>query len=148
MTSKALKQNDRLINLIKKHEGYRRFVYNDTVGVPTVGFGRNLKSVGISEIEAGWLLTGDIEQAYGDVSENLDYFRKLDPVRSDVIINMAFNLGISRFLKFQRMHAAMRTKDYTRAAHEMLDSTWATQVGRRATELSWMMLYGRYKSES
>jgi lysozyme len=60
---------------------------------------------------------------------------------------MAFNLGVPGLLKFKRTLAAIRGKEYDRAAAMMLDSRWATQVGMRAERLSKMMATGHIPPE-
>ena len=64
-----------------------------------------------------------------------NWYRRLDNVRQDVIIEMIFNLGLPRFLGFKKMIQALREDDYPQAAIEMLDSKWARQVGSRADTL-------------
>ena len=55
---------------------------------------------------------------------------------------MAFNLGYAGLLQFRQMWSALERHDYDEAARQMLDSRWAQQVGRRATELAAMMRTG------
>jgi len=55
------------------------------------------------------------------------------------LVNMIFNMGGPSFLGFRRMIAALKAFDYDTAAHEMLQSRWADQVGARALELSMRM---------
>ena len=45
-----------LIEDLKRDEGFRSHPYRDTVGKLTIGYGRNLDDVGISEREAEQLL--------------------------------------------------------------------------------------------
>ena len=52
-----------------------------------------------------------------------------------IICNMAFNLGLPRLKKFQRMLKAINKKDYVEASKEGLDSKWAKQVYNRAHRL-------------
>jgi lysozyme len=59
-----------------------------------------------------------------------------------VLVDMCFNLGISRFMGFKRMIEALRSEDYDRAAIEMINSRWAKQVRNRSTELAKMMVGG------
>lgn len=63
--------------------------------------------------------------------------------RAEVLINMAFNMGVKGLLKFRRMLDAVRADDYDKAATHMLDSRWASQVGRRAVELARQMKTGQ-----
>lgn len=62
--------------------------------------------------------------------------------RAEVLINMAFNMGVPGLLKFRRTLDAVRADDYDAAASHMLDSRWACQVGRRAVELARQMRAG------
>ena len=52
-----------------------------------------------------------------------------------IIANMMFNMGINRMSKFQRLLAAIEERSWSKAADEMLDSKWATQVPARSGRL-------------
>ena len=56
-------------------------------------------------------------------------------VRS-VLLNMAYQLGLTGLLKFKRTLRYLEIKQYDSAAKEMLDSRWANQTPERATRLS------------
>lgn len=131
----------RLEELIIRHEGFELKPYRDTVGKLTIGVGRNLDDVGIHPDEASLMLKNDIERCRVEASEFV-WFENLDEKRKMVIISMLFNLGLTRFLGFKKMIAALELNNFDRAAAEMLDSKWAVQVGKRAEELSAMMRYG------
>lgn len=122
-------------------EAEKLFPYRCSAGKLTIGVGRNLDDRGITQEESRFLLENDIAIVLKDC-ENLDYWDDLDPVRKLVIADMVFNLGYSRFLRFVKLNAAMRIKDYTLAALEMKDSQWYKQVGRRAWKLREAMLSG------
>lgn len=124
-----------------RHEGIRLKVYKDSVGVPTIGVGRNLRDKGITETEAMMLLDHDIEECERDC-ETFPWFETLDPVRRRVILNMRFNLGPKGLRLFKNTLAAVAAKEYVVAARAMLSSKWARQVGKRATELAEMMRLG------
>ena len=125
-------------------EGMRLKPYRDTVGKLTIGVGRNLDDVGISEDEALYLLSNDIKKAREDVKKVFgEMFHELDPVRQAVLIDMMFNLGLPRFLGFKKFIQAVKEKDFSKASQEMLDSRWAKQVKSRAERLSYMMRTGR-----
>ncbi len=136
------------IDLLRDHiiwaEGYRQFPYKDSVGILTVGVGRNLEALGISRDEAGYMLDNDIRAVIQDAT-SLPYWEQLDGPRQMVIVDMIFNLGLPRFLKFKNLNRALTIQDYVRAAHEMLDSKWYRQVGRRAEKLRQIMLTGVWK---
>ena len=127
---------------ITAHEGLVLKPYKDSVGKLTIGVGRNLDDNGIRPDEADLMLTNDIKSAELDIENNFNFYKDLSHIRQFVLIDMVFNLGISRLLGFKKMISALNLGDYRTAANEMLDSKWATQVGKRATDLAKMMIDG------
>ena len=67
---------------------------------------------------------------------------QIDETRQHVLMDMCFNLGTTGLLKFKAMLTAVEARDFDRAAGEMLNSTWARQVGDRAQTLAAMMKTG------
>ena len=130
---------DKFREILIAHEGWRNFPYEDTVGVTTIGVGRNLESNGLSNDEVEYLLQNDIKRVLGEC-ESFSYWDALSDRRKLVVASLVFQLGIRRFRGFVKTNAALEAQDYSLAAREMLDSKWARQVPRRARELSdWMM---------
>ena len=137
--------NDKeVMEQIKRHEGYRDTVYYDSVGVPTVGYGHALlEGSRVPAVVADILFEQDFNdavKAYTILANR--WGLDLNPVRRGVMLDMLFNLGVSRLVKFQKFLTALQVKNYDKAADEMLDSKWATQVGKRAEKLSEMMRRG------
>jgi lysozyme len=135
--------HQRLVDQLIRHEGIRLHPYTDTTGHLTIGVGRNLTDVGISETEAMVLLRHDIEQAVHDL-QTFPWFERLDEVRQAVLIDMCFNLGLEKLRGFVTTLALMEQGDYAAAGRTMLQSKWATQVGQRAQTLSLMMRTGEW----
>lgn len=129
---------DTLIDWIKKHEGLRLFPYRCTSGKLTIGYGRNLDDKGISTEEAKAMLDTDIKQCAKELSHFQWYIDQPINVRY-ALINMCFNIGLPKLLRFKRMIAAIEKKDYDEAADEALDSLWAKQVGQRADDVANMI---------
>ena len=136
-----------MIHQLTLHEGMRKFPYKCTSGKLTIGIGRNLDDRGITEAEAAYLLGNDINDFQARLIREIPWMVELDAVRQRVLLDMAFNLGVPGLLKFKRTLAAIRGKEYDRAAAMMLDSRWATQVGQRAKRLSHMMATGHIPPE-
>lgn len=134
-----------LAEQLARHEDIKLKPYRDTVGKLTIGIGRNLEDKGISEQEAVTMLDNDIEESAAEVRRNIPCFNELDSVRQNVLVNMAFNMGVSGLLKFKKTLKFIESGDYDKAATEMLDSVWAYQVGYRAIELSKQMATGEYQ---
>lgn len=134
----------RFRRLLIRHEGLRLKVYTDTVGKTTIGCGRNLTDIGISEMEALYLLSNDIRRVSKQAQDAFPWFKSISVTRQDVVLSMVFNLGLAGFSKFKMLIQAIAVQDYERAAKEMLASLWAKQVGNRAKELATMMRTGIY----
>jgi len=133
-----------LKKLLIKHESLKLTPYLDTEGILTVGVGRNLERP-ISNELAMFMLDEDIESAKKDAS-NFKWFNEINEVRQTVILDMLFNLGLSRFMGFKKTIEAISAGEYLKASQEMLDSKWARQVGHRAIELAMMMESGEYQN--
>lgn len=124
-----------------RHEGYRSHPYRCTAGKLTIGVGRNLDDRGLSPEEIEYLLENDIREAEG-YAKAYPWYETLDPVRQNVVVNLCFNLGPTRFGKFKQLHAALAVGDWARAKASLENSLWHKQVGRRAPELELQLLSG------
>lgn len=133
-----------LIDVLVRHEGLRNKPYEDTIGHLTIGVGRNLDTMGLSDDEIYYLLKNDIRRCETELDNSFRWYKNLDQVRQEAMINLCFNLGITRLRKFKLALRAMEAKDYEDAADELLDSLWATQVGQRAVEVAEMIRTGNY----
>ena len=127
--------------LIKKHEGLRLKPYECTAGKITIGYGRNLDDVGITQAEAHDMLELDISRTKAWLSK-FDWWDDLGYIRQAVLIDMGYNLGEARFKSFKKMIAAIAVGDYFEASQQMIESRWALQVHGRAVTLSNMMRDG------
>lgn len=110
-----------------RHEGLRLTVYRDSVGVETIGVGRNLRGKGISAAEAMILLDHDIDECEADL-QTFDWYAALDPVRQRAVLDFRFNLGSRTFRTFRRFLTGLAARDYALAARSMRESKWFTQV--------------------
>lgn len=138
---------DNLIDMLKRHEGVETHAYECTEGKVTIGVGRNIDQkggLGLSEDEIDYLLSNDILRCIKELSKEYVWFGDLDEVRQEAIIDTFFCLGATRFRGFKMMIAAMERADYKEAAAQLLDSRFAKQTGRRATELANMIETGKY----
>ena len=138
--------DDKLVNKIVEHEGIRKYAYTDTTGHITVGVGRNLSQggEGLSTDEIFYLLKNDIARIQKDLS-NYSWFKSLNDVRQGALVELAFNVGVSGLLGFNRMIGCLDAKNYAGAAKELQNSTWATQVSiARSKDMVERLSYGRY----
>lgn len=134
--------NDNLVEMLKRHEGFRSKPYHCSAGKLTIGYGRNLDDVGISKQEATYLLLEDIERASNDVKSLFPDFNRFTINRQNALINMVFNLGINKFKLFKNTIKAIKRDDWASAAKHAKQSRWHTQVGKRAIEIEDLLREG------
>ena len=125
-----------------RDEGLRLKPYRDSVNKTTIGVGRNLDDVGITEKEAEYLLSNDISLAMMDLNWEFPWFKHISDNRKRALANMAFNLGMTRLLGFKKMLKAMAEEDFETAADEALNSKWSAQVGNRAQRIAELLRNG------
>lgn len=137
----------KLTEMLRRHEGVVKHGYNDPMGYLTIGVGRNIDArggLGLSDDEIDLLLRNDIDRCREELKSNFPWFHNLNKARKDAMIDICFNLGLTKLLKFELALAAMAEEDYITASNEFLDSKWAKQVGNRALELAEMIETGCY----
>lgn len=117
-------------------EGIRLKPYLCPAGKLTLGVGRNLDDVGITEDEAMMMLDNDIERVKGQLAKALPWLETKPQGVQRAIANMAFQMGLGGVLKFQKMLAALQARDYNAARREALDSAWAKQTPQRAKRVT------------
>ena len=155
---------DELVKMIAIHEGISLNVYQDHLGIHTVGIGRNLEDRGITdgelsyinktmddiyeggltEEEAYYLCMNDIAIVEKELLNSKPIVNQLNDVRQMVLVDMAFNMGVPRLKLFKNMWLAIEKVNYPLACEEMIDSRWASQVGNRAMKLSLAMKNGEW----
>jgi len=129
---------------IKRHEGFRSRVYSDSLGIPTIGYGHNLRT-GLPQEILEIIFQLDLKQAYEDFIFRFPdkYKRHLNDVRKSVIIELIFNMGLKSLMAFKNMLSALERGDFETASKELLDSKYAKQVGERCAVLAKLLRSGR-----
>lgn len=135
---------------IKRHEGEVLEIYKDSLGYLTFGVGHLVKE---DDPEFGQPEGTPVSQERVDEVYEIDFdkhveecihvfeskggedFYSLPEDIQHVLINMTFNLGGTRFGKFNNMWKGVIENDWEKVAVEMEDSRWFKQVGRRSIEL-------------
>ena len=121
--------------LLIKHEGLRNMIYYDSLGIPTIGVGRNLKDRGVTNAEALFMLNNDIVDFTQQLSDRLYWFDAQPDQAKLVLIDMAFNLGLAGLLQFHNTLEHIKNGDYKNAGIEMKNSHWYNEVPNRADDL-------------
>jgi len=134
----------RLLESVKKHEGYRNKVYLDTLGKRTVGVGHLCVEdfwEDNKEYEEKFLmdiLEADLKNSIKGAERLCSNCPDIDDLAKEIIIEMVFQLGETGVSKFKNMWKALEQNppEYSTAASEMLDSRWAKQTPNRAGAMS------------
>jgi lysozyme len=129
---------NKLVDSIKINEGFRGDVYKDHLGFDTVGFGTKMP---LDEDEAELLLTHRLKKKIKEIEAKEPYINKLPLEKQEIVIEMAYQMGVTGVMNFKNMWVALKENDYKTAGAEMLDSLWAKQTPNRAKELSDKMSY-------
>ena len=138
---------ERLMESVKKHEGYRNKVYLDTLGKRTVGVGHLCVEdfwEDDKEYEEKFLmeiLAEDLQNAIKGARELKEEHSctDIDEIAQEIIVEMVFQLGKNGVSKFKNMWKALSEHNYTGASYEILDSKWAKQTPNRAKSMAELM---------
>ena len=127
---------------IKTHEGFRDTVYSDSLGFATIGYGHLVLPtdnfvVGIAyaKEQLEEVFDKDFQIALTSANELVDGL-DLNHIAKGVIVEMCFQLGKPRVMKFKKMWAALRNNDFEEAANQMIDSAWHKQTTSRCESLA------------
>lgn len=159
-------------DLIKEAEGFSAVVYKCPAGFNTIGYGRNIDANPLTQSDilrmSKRLVNGETELV---VSKNLadewltsevleiakdcegkDWFEYIGFERKGVIIDLIYNLGLTKWNTFKRCQLALSSKDFGVASLELEDSKWYRQVGLRGKRNVEIMKFGEkihdfYKGE-
>ena len=133
---------DKAKKMLLVDEGLRLKPYKCTAGKTSIGYGRNLDDVGISQAVADLMLQEDLQVAekackriFGDLYDSWGENRQLG------WINLAFNLGYNRLMQFRNTLRAARIEDWEEVQNGLRASLWFKQVGKRAERVIAMVCH-------
>jgi len=137
----------KLVLSIKENEGLKLKPYRCTEGKLTIGYGRNLEHNGISENEALEMLVNDVVSIKKALASSLNFERAISFINlpdhvQNVLVEMAYQMGVNGLLKFRKTLSFVKNGQYEKASIEMLNSKWARQTPNRAKKLSNLMKGG------
>lgn len=137
---------ERLKKQVIANEGVRKTAYKDTLNNWTIGVGHLIKlpdeeyllDKELTDLEVDQIFVTDLNQAIDDARKFIDADSIPDEA-FEVVVDMAFNLGLPKLMAFQNFQQALRDKDFVKASYEMLDSLWAKQLPNRSKRLAKIM---------
>lgn len=128
MTDAGLKQ-------LASDEGFSGVPYKCTAGRVTIGYGFNLEAWPLTPEECLPILKSRADRVKADIANRLGCFYRIPEAAQDVLVNMAYQMGVSGLLGFRRFLRALEAGKYEDAYHEGLQSAWAQQTPARARRL-------------
>lgn len=141
-----------LIPDLKSDEGFRSHAYPDPLSGAepwTIGYGATGPDIGPDTVWTEGRATDDLEARVASLTAQLaisfsEWWDKIGDLRQDVLVNMAYNLGVHGLLAFHNTLTMVGAGNYAGAARGMLASAWARQVRNRATRLALQMETGTH----
>ena len=145
-----MSSSDRLLkDKILAHEGSERFAYKDSEGHLTIGVGRCIdkeEGNGLSMDEQLYLLDNDIAKCRAELYRCNFYRDEKNVVRQDALVELCFNMGIAKLMRFIKMISALESKNYQEASKELANSEWAKEVSlERVMDLQYRIENGSYQ---
>lgn len=152
-SSSSKLNSDTIFKQLVKHEGYKKHIYKDTKGIPTIGVGFNLNDKnnqrilakygisnhelhnGLSDLEIRQLYNDTVQIAIKNAKHFAPGFDSLPPNVQLALIDLSFNLGPNKLAQFKNLQQAIIKKDFNAAAAALKHSNWYNQVGNRGIDL-------------
>jgi len=137
---------ERLKKQVIANEGVRKTAYKDTLNNWTIGVGHLIRlpdeeyllDKELTDLEVDQIFVTDLNQAIDDARKFIDADSIPDEA-FEVVVDMAFNLGLPKLSKFKNFQQALKDKDFVKASEEMLNSRWAKQLPNRSKRLAEIM---------
>lgn len=136
-----------LLENIKAHEGYRREIYKDSVGKPTVGYGFLVAALSPDELKlnggkaepmsretAEEILNLKLTKLRKRVLECLPWLSSKPQSIQDTILEMAYQLGLAGLMGFRHTLGCIEAGDYAQAARNLRASLLYRQTPKRVED--------------
>ena len=126
---------------IKKNEGFSLTPYKDQLGHLTVGYGHLILSYEThltenknNKAQLKDLFIQDFNQALNDYKKLIKH-KNHNKKDEELLIEMVFQMGASKVLKFKKLMSNMRKNKKHLVCFEMMNSLWYTQTPNRVKNL-------------
>lgn len=145
-----------IIAILNFEEGYAEMPYLDTLGFPTVAGGIRIGPKGASLSNYVMRVprrVGDVwkqcilENKITDMQSRAPIklaLEKCNEARTDVLMSMAYQLGVDGILQFKNMLNEIAQENFVEAGEAMLNSLWARQTPGRVRRHAEVMRSGNY----
>lgn len=167
-------QLDVSLDIIEQNEGFVPYIYKDTKGIDTIGFGRNLRIYPLTDKELRehcyknakdelclnkTYAVDCLKEEIEEINSKLSYYNWYDATkgllyRRAALIDIVYNMGLDKFLRYKNTIQYLQERNYDKAAEELLKGTgkdgkskYYEQVGLRALRNSMMIRDNKYYSK-
>ncbi|MEI8634745.1 hypothetical protein P4S72_27270 [Vibrio sp. PP-XX7] len=139
-------------------EGWRSRPYLCSEGYPTIGFGFRIGPQGASLDNYQFTLPRAVGEVWlssilESVASEMASHPQISPAllscndaRQAVLLSMAYQMGVSKLVQFEKTLSAIEDGRWTDAKNEVLDSKWASQTPKRASRHAEQILTGTWFS--
>lgn len=146
---------ERLQKQLEIEEGKRNLAYQDSKDIWTIGIGHNLETRPIPDMAVKIIFESDVDTVVELLDKYLPWWRNLDEVRQNALVDLGFNLGVGpsqedkdgKLLTFKNTLQCLKTGDYTGAANGLASSLWYKQVGTRGKRIVKMVTTGEWPDD-
>jgi lysozyme len=140
---------------LRRDEGWELTPYKDTAGFWSIGCGHYLGNAvppafenGISEAQCEMLYTADLHHVWDLLDCYAGWWSNLDGAqgpRSNVLVNMGFNLGVPGLMQFTTFLGFMRARDWVSAAANLAQTKVYSQLPERYGRLRQQITSGQWQ---
>lgn len=133
---------------IKKHEGFRNKIYEDSLGYKTVGYGFLTSALTPDELElnngkiepmspevADKILDLKLKKLKAELNEVFYWIKDKPDILQDALLEMAYQLGVQKMIYFRNTLNAIEEDNYPAAILNLKNSLWHSQTPKRVDNL-------------
>lgn len=134
----------RLTAQLARDEGRRAMMYEDSLGVETIGIGHSLRRP-ISDRAVEQIFADDLAETERELLLHAPWMADVGEPRYGAFLNLAFNMGVVGLMGFHNMLSAAQSGRWDDVATHLLESKYAGQVGDRARRLATQLMVNEWQ---
>ena len=129
---------ERIKETLRVAEGFREKMYHDSLGIPTIGYGRNLLGRGINLQEAEAMLERDVNESV-EIAQHIPGYEMWSESQQEAVVEMCFVFGPGILNKWPNTFHAFEAGDWEGGIARIEGSMWMTQAPNRVKRVIEML---------